>query len=94
MDPQKTARVLTARDLGKPGMGRWIVQDAADGAPISWLDGLARPSLIAESPGYVRPEVQRSILRRDYDLAPTHHVEIWRDPPSGGFHVRIFDEIT
>ena len=94
MDPQKTAKIFTSREIGKPGIGRWAVQEIVDGAPMSWLDGIARPSLIAESEGYVRPETWRSMVRRDYDQAPTHRVEIWRDPPSGGFHVRIFDEIV
>ena len=91
MDPQRTARIFTARELGKGGMGRWAVQDPVDGAPIAWLDGVARPSLIAESSGYVLPESHQRIIRDDYDRAPTHRVEIWRDPPSGGFHVRIFE---
>jgi hypothetical protein len=93
MDPQKTARILTAGDLGRSGMGRWIIQDTRNSAPITWLDGVAHPSLIAESDGYVRPESHHSVFKRDYDRAPTHRVEIWHNPPSGEFHVRIFDEI-
>jgi hypothetical protein len=93
MAPQKVARVFTARELGKPGIGRWIEQDTADGAPPSMVDGTVRPFLIAESDSYVRPELYRGLLQRDYDHAPIHRVEIWRHPPSGGFHVRIFDEI-
>ena len=92
MDPQQTARILTAGALGKSGIGRWIVQDGEDGTPLLWHDGIAQPTLIAETDGYVRPELNR-IVQRAYDQAPTHRVEIWRDPPSGGFHVRIFDPI-
>ena len=94
MDPQKTGRILGAREVGKPGLGRWVVQDGAGSTPPAGINGVAQPTLIAESDGYVRPEVNRTILQRDYDQAPIHRVEIWRHPPSGGFHVRIFDAIS
>ena len=50
MDPQKAARIFTARSLGKGGVGRWAVQDPSDGAPITWVDGFARPGLDKSMP--------------------------------------------
>ncbi len=92
-DPQKTARVLSARALGRHGEGRWIVHEESNAPAAIWENGTAQLNLIGESKGYVRPETHRTIQRLVYDEAPVHHVEIWRNPPSGESHVRIFDAI-
>jgi hypothetical protein len=92
-EPQKTARVLSARALGRPGENRWIVHEEANGPLIRWEGGWAQLNLIEESGGYVRPETNRNISRLVYEHAPIHAVEIWRNPPNGESHVRIFAEI-
>jgi hypothetical protein len=92
-DPQQSARILTAKALGRVGEGRWVIRDEAGGAPIRWENGLAISSLIGESSGYVKPDPARSISQFVYDQAPIHRVEIWRLPQDGEYHVRIFDEI-
>ncbi len=93
-DPQKTARVLSGEALGWGRPGRWIIHEPAGGSPVASSGGTAQMELLRESPGYVRAETARPVIGVAYDRAPVHHVEIWRDPPSGGFHVRIFDTIV